>query len=494
MWSVCLALALGACGNDDPPPTGPSEPDTVVDSIWVDPPERNIGVLGIATVSVGAAALNEGGDVLYGSTLDPGRFAWSSSAPDIATVDAVPHPHIEGREGRLVTGLSEGTATITATSQGVTGSMTVTVRDRAGLGWSVPIPEGISAGNVMGPDGTIYIGTNDHGADRSLWYAISPQGEVLWTMVLPLTGRSHPAIADDGTLYFGSRSTGAGDFAGRLIAVDPGGTVRWILEDIEGIRSSPAIGSDGTIYVAGGHHVHAVDPQGKIQWTYETTDNAFFLSSPAIGSHGTIYVGGEDERLHAINPDGSLQWTFRTGDRIRSSPSIGTDGTVYFGSHDGRLYAIDPHGNERWSVNLDERGIRSSPSIAPDGTIYVMAEGVTAIDPGGSVRWSYPIASRSGATPILGADGTIYLANITSLGGIAGIIFALDSQGRLLWEYPTEGAAGGSPVIGLDGAVVAAAEHELVAVVETDLTNGGYQGAPWPVARGDRANTGRAGG
>ena len=205
-----------------------------------------------------------------------------------------------------------------------------------------------------------------------------------------------------------------------------------------------------------------------------------------MAADGTIYVGGEDALLYAINPDGSLRWTFRTGDRIRSSPSIGTDGTIYFGSFDGRLYAVHPDGSELWSVELDWRGIRSSPSIGPDGTIYVAADGLTAIDPDGSIRWEYPFGVRTGATPILGADGTVYFASLK--------IFALDAQGRLLWDYATEGTAGGSPLILPDGSIVAAAEDELVAIIETDPTNGGFEGAPWPQVRGDRANTGRAGG
>ena len=102
------------------------------------------------------------------------------------------------------------------------------------------------------------------------------------------------------------------------------------------------------------------------------------------------------------------------------------------------------------------------------------------------------MGSSSGATPILGADGTIYFANMSTTG--RGMIFALDPDGTLLWDYQTHGSAGGSPVIGPDGTIIAAAEHELVAVREQEPTNGGYEGAPWPMVRRDRANTGRAGG
>ncbi|MCA1792108.1 MAG: Ig-like domain-containing protein, partial [Thioalkalivibrio sp.] len=69
-------------------------------------------MLGTAPFEVGAAALTKDGSILYGSTLDPGRFSWSSSAPNIATVESVLYP-ATGREIRTVTGVSEGAATIT---------------------------------------------------------------------------------------------------------------------------------------------------------------------------------------------------------------------------------------------------------------------------------------------------------------------------------------------------------------------------------------------
>ncbi len=504
IWSAVLSIAVAACGEEAPTPAGPAEPDTVVSSIAIflsgsgleADTEQTIGVLG-GQLQVRAEALAEDGTLLY---RDFDRFAWSSSAPDIATVDeGTCRPN--DRRCRLVTGLSEGTGTITATSEGVTADMTVTIRDAARHTWSVPMDQGwVTAGITIGPDGMIYAMNSQYGTTSRL-FALSSEGNVVWSLVTPFRVRATPAIGDDGTLYLGSSVGGEG---GRLFAVDPGGMVRWELSDIERIRSSPAIGPDGTIYVAGGEHVYAVDPQGEIQWTYEreSDETLFFVSSPGVASDGTIYVGGEDGLLYALNPDGSLQWTFRTGDRIRSSPSIGADGTIYVGSHDGRLYAIHPDGTERWSVELDFRGVSSAPSIGPDGTIYVIAGDVFAVDPEGSVRWSYPARTGgSRVTPLLGADGTVYITSLPHGPGRSAVK-ALDTQGRLLWEYATERRRGGSPAIGIDGTIIAASvggssaetyESTVHAITETDPTNGGFEGAPWPTERGDRANTGRAG-
>ena len=523
--SAFLWLAVAACGADSAAPVGPEDPDDadpVVNSISVWPcgcpfmdrfgPERTIGVLG-TTVRFSAAALAEDGTILYRSSGDPDRFSWSSSAPDVATVEVTPGSL--GGSLVLVTGVSEGTATISATSEGVTGEMTVPVRDHARPAWSLSLDAGsITAGIAIGADGTVYVVNHQYGTTGRL-FALSPQGSVVWTLATSFRVVSTPAIGEDGALYLGGRAIGADHPSGRLISVDPGGTVRWVQEDLERIRTSPAIGPDGTIYVAGRHRVYAIDPRGEIQWIFEREHDGtlFFASSPGIASDGTIYLGGEDGLLYAIDPDGSLRWTFRTDDRIRSSPSIGADGTIYVGSHDGRLYAVHPDGTERWrSVELDSRGVSSSPSIGPDGTIYVIAGGVYAIEPHGSIRWSYRAAGGGGvrATPILGTDGTVYLSGTGPSG--ERVTYALDSQGRLQWDYhtsptdptdPPSGHSPGSPAIGVDGTILSTffsgsslevSEGTVLAITETDPTNGGFEGAPWPTERGDRANTGRAGG
>ena len=91
--SAFLWLVFGGCGGERAAPVAPSvpdtvaptTPDTVVASIRITPSERTIGFLGTRFHPF-AEALAADGTTLYRTAFDPGRFAWSSSAPEIASV------------------------------------------------------------------------------------------------------------------------------------------------------------------------------------------------------------------------------------------------------------------------------------------------------------------------------------------------------------------------------------------------------------------------
>ena len=154
--------------------------------------------------------------------------------------------------------------------------------------------------------------------------------------------------------------------------------------------------------------------------------------------------------------------------------------------------SVDAFLRNQWTECSGIHGLGPEYAQSRDGTIYVEAGGVFAFDPGGSVRWTYGGSSTVVTTPILGAGGTIYIAGI-GRGGRG--IHALDTQGKLLWDYPTDSYILGSPAIGLDGTILTTSSDRTVyGIVETRSTAGGFGDAPWPTARGDRANSGRAGG
>ena len=100
------ASSWGACSNES---TGPGA--SAVASVTVTPAVMTIGptdTLRLVAVAKDAA----------GNTLNGGTITWSSSAPTHATVST----------SGLVTGVAEGSATITATAEGKTGQSAITVK------------------------------------------------------------------------------------------------------------------------------------------------------------------------------------------------------------------------------------------------------------------------------------------------------------------------------------------------------------------------------
>ena len=95
-----------------------------------------------------------------------------------------------------------------------------------------------------------------------------------------------------------------------------------------------------------------------------------------------------------------------------SSPAIGTEGTLYVGSKDKKVYAINPDGSLKWSF-LTGDDVDSSPAIGTEGTIYVGSydEKVYAINPDGTQKWSLQTGSLGRSSPAISSDGTIYLGS-----------------------------------------------------------------------------------
>lgn len=107
-YDLALVLALSACSDSTPPQHQEETP--VVATVTVTPISPTV-VVG-ATVALTAVARESNGNVITGRAV-----TWGSSINAFATVTA----------GGVVSGISAGTATISATVDGKTGSTTVTV-------------------------------------------------------------------------------------------------------------------------------------------------------------------------------------------------------------------------------------------------------------------------------------------------------------------------------------------------------------------------------
>ncbi|MHC4518947.1 MAG: outer membrane protein assembly factor BamB family protein, partial [Planctomycetota bacterium] len=154
------------------------------------------------------------------------------------------------------------------------------------------------------------------------------------------------------------------------------------------------------------------------------------------------------------------------------APSIGPDGSLFVGGQDGRLQAIDPNGTLRWTYGAGD-AVYSSPAVAANGNVYFgSTDGeLYGVGADGSKLWLFatkgPGVMATGAvfaSASIGADGTVYAAGLYDPN-----LYALDpADGSVKWacsfklypedeDDPDSAKVGGwpfaAPVVGSDGTI-----------------------------------------
>lgn len=321
-------------------------------------------------------------------------------------------------------------------------------------------------------------------------YTGPPAPTVAWTYQATDGIASSPTIGTDGTIYVGAGWNFAGANDHHLYALHPDGNLKWSFEAEDGFFSSPALGANNTIYITSlDGHLYAIEDvgtHGQQKWrTY--LDFFFNLSSPAVGADGTVYVGSPSFDFYAISPDdGSVNWSWPTDWCIISSPAIAGNGTIYIGSKDHHLYAFhDAIEGPIWQFPTgtfyDGHLVDSSPAIGADGTVYFGtdpygAAGQTpvevdtsfwAVNPDGTLKWSFDTEDGVESSPAIGPDGTLYF------GSYDGYLYAVTdngSEGVLEWKFPTGGAIDGSPTVDGDGVIYFGSRDALLYALYPDGT------------------------
>lgn len=342
--------------------------------------------------------------------------------------------------------------------------------------WSFQTLGEIFGSPAVAQDGSIFLGSRDGSV-----YALDPEGQLIWETSIGDWVDSSPTLnADESRIYMGAWN----NFMYALSTAD--GSVVWSFETGSLIASSPALDRDGNLYFGSSDgFFYSLSSAGVERWSYFV--GAELDCSAAVGEDGSVYVGGYDGVLYSFSSEGELIWEFAAreslesdGSRIAGPLAIGEGGIVYFGSADGYCYAINSDGQLVWEFNTLEK-VDSGVVVGNEGElIFASRNGyVYAVDRFGVLLWESFVGDVFFSTPMVDADGSIYLGSYTG-NGISSLN-ALDSSGELLWEYSVFDYIDSPPVLSSRG----------------DLLFGCYDGALYAIeaqAEPSLSNWGRFGG
>jgi outer membrane protein assembly factor BamB len=213
----------------------------------------------------------------------------------------------------------------------------------------------------------------------------------------------------------------------------------------------------------------ALTSGGTLRWRRQGYDEALgpWLAADQQGQIYTIRGDAHDswgdytEYLRAYNSQGSVLWATGLATNFRNAqngPAIGRDGSVYAAADFSALHSVSSSGSANWTSSAAS-GYYVNPAVATDGTIYAGGDKLTAVNPNGSVKWSY--TSGTFLSPAIGDNGTVFAGQINS-----SKLVALSPSGNLLWSRSD---LDGAPAIGINGDVyVVPQSGVLTAVNPTD--------------------------
>jgi len=212
------------------------------------------------------------------------------------------------------------------------------------------------------------------------------------------------------------------------------------------LTGPPLVGSDGTVYFqTGSRKIFALKPGGELKWE----NNINGTTQMVMGKNSNLYVGGPSGNLYAVDcVSGVLDWSVTLGNEtINDLVFCPRYSTIYAGSRDGYVYSVDPaNWNVKWAFYTGYPYENTAHlALEGDGTIYVGCRGVPklyALNPDGSIKWSYQADRDIDYSPSVGADGTIYL------GERGGKVVALAPSGMLEWELSLGHTFDKRPIIG----------------------------------------------
>jgi len=419
-WLIAI-LGVGACGGDDG-----SEPNVPVATVTVTPPSLSIQVG--ATVQLQAATLDGNGGTLTGR-----QIAWATSDIAIATVSS----------SGLVTGLAEGDATVTATSETKIGSATVTVQavDQPGVG--LLRTGGNSSCAMLEEDGSTYCwGANEFGqlGDGTTTDRLTPTrivGVPLYSV--PLPGKHSCVLDQNALLCWGRNLSGevgvgntdpvhtpaivSGDLTFSDFAVGDDftcgtaneGTYCWGANDFGQLGTGQPGDSPTPVLVAGNHQFRLLAAAGHTVCGNNSVGEVYCWGNGADGELGNGQFGVTASTPTLLSVPFQISW-IAIGSNAAGQATVcasGPNGTYCWGKNsDGE---IGDGTKLRKSVPTQVIGLPGGILVAPGGSHTCALTRETAVFCWGEGGRLGTGSEQGSVSPVAIAGGLDFIAIVSGL-------------------------------------------------------------------------------
>ncbi len=409
----------------------------------------------------------------------------------------------DGTERWTYPGTDSGVSPVSIASDGTIyvglndGTLRALNSDRAQQ-WELPLG-GMPGASMIGADGTLYVPSLiDMFAPQFALHAVSAAGAKLWSFVLNVN-ISAPVLGHDNTVFFAAadnsiyavRTAAAAASApwsgfqhdpqhtGRtdLVPPPPGTPAGLVATDRESpsvirLSWSSTLGASAyDVLRAASDDAAAAVVVGTVaalSWRdlNATPEVPFFYWVRARNAGGASDLAGPARGVRRQPMPGDVMFEWAVDGIVHASPAIAVDGTLYVGVQNRTdtvspcaLYALNPDGTIKWSYT-GTTWVFGSPAIGPDGTIYYGAyhQNLVALNPDGSRKWEFNPGSAVVGTPAVGPDGAVYF------GALGGGFYAFNENGTKRWEYAAAGGVISSAALTGDGSIYFVAGDDLHAL------------------------------
>ncbi len=184
-------------------------------------------------------------------------------------------------------------------------------------------------------------------------------------------------------------------------------TKRWEMALRSNVLAAPAVLSDGRIAVGSQFGVSMISASGEVIFglgigTVGTT--------PAITPESEILVPGMHGLIARIGPSGGVLGEIRVATAAQASLLVLADGSFVAVGLDQALHRYDVAGNEIFRAQLNRPAITELARTRRGEIAIALGAEVLLYTPTGDLRATVPVGGDIVAGPVVGDDGTIWVA------------------------------------------------------------------------------------